>query len=101
MYKPKLILLEVATIAALAIPVAFAEEQVDLDAVHRIKAEAFEHSEVMEHLFYLSDVYGPRLTNSSGFFAAADWVVRRLGEWGIPAHLVEVGLRPGLELHTL
>ena len=29
---------------------------------------------------------GSRLTNSPGFFSAADWVVKRLGEWGISAH---------------
>ena len=37
----------------------------------------------MEHLFYLTDVYGPRLTNSPGFRAAADWVVKRLQEYGL------------------
>jgi hypothetical protein len=62
-----------------------AEERVDLDAIHRIKSEALDNSKVMEHLFYLTDVYGPRVTNSPGFFAAADWVVKQLGEWGIPA----------------
>ncbi|MGH9559401.1 MAG: M28 family peptidase, partial [Bryobacteraceae bacterium] len=41
---------------------------------------------VMDTMFYLTDVNGPRLTNSPGFFKAADWVVKQLGEWGIPAH---------------
>src|SRR6266849_780558 len=63
-----------------------AEERVDLDAIHKIKAEAFQNSKVMDHLFYLTDVYGPRLTNSPGFFAAADWAVKQLGEWSIGAH---------------
>jgi hypothetical protein len=39
----------------------------------------------MEHLFYLTDVSGSRLTNSPGFFAAADWIVKQLGQWGISA----------------
>jgi carboxypeptidase Q len=86
MHKPTLFLITAGMAAFLATPVAFAEERVDLDTVHRIKAEAFENSKVMDHLFYVSDVYGPRLTNSTGFFAAADWVVKTLGEWGIPAH---------------
>src|ERR1044072_7504970 len=64
----------------------FAQEAVDLDAVHRIREEALQNSQVMEHLFYLTDVSGGRLTNSPGFFAAADWVVKRLGGWGISAH---------------
>src|SRR5882672_9535841 len=63
-----------------------AQEAVDLDAVHRIREEALQNSQVMEHLFYLTDVSGSRLTNSPGFFNAADWVVKQLGEWGISAH---------------
>ncbi len=35
---------------------------VDLRTVHRIKQEAFKNSQVMDHLFYLVDVHGPRLT---------------------------------------
>jgi carboxypeptidase Q len=63
-----------------------AEERVDLDAIHKIRDEAFQNSKVMDHVFYLTDVNGPRLTNSPGFFSAADWVVKTLGEWGIKAH---------------
>jgi carboxypeptidase Q len=85
--KSRLILIGVGAFAALAMPVVAAEGSVDLYTIHRIKAEAFENSKVMDHLFYLSDVYGPRLTNSTGFFAAVDWVVKTLGDWGIPAHL--------------
>ena len=63
-----------------------AQESVDLSVVHRIRQEALQNSRVMDHLFYLTDVHGPRLTNSPGFFAAADWVVKQLGDWGIKAH---------------
>src|ERR1700675_2725280 len=58
--------LAVLLFVSLAAP---AEEPVDLAVVHRIKSEAFENSKAMEHLFYLTDVYGPRLTNSPGFRA--------------------------------
>jgi hypothetical protein len=61
----------------------YSEEPVDLSAIHRIKAEAFENSKVMDHVFYLTDVNGPRLTNSPGFKAAGDWVVKRLQEYGL------------------
>jgi carboxypeptidase Q len=57
-------------------------EDVDLGNVHRIKAEAFQGSKVMDHLFWLTDVNGPRLTGSPGFKAAADWAVKNLQEWG-------------------
>jgi len=62
------------------------KKPVDLSVVNRIRQEALQNSKVMDHLFYLTDVYGPRLTNSPGFFSAADWVVKQLGEWGISAH---------------
>ena len=37
----------------------------------------------MDHLFWLTDVNGPRLTASPGFRSAADWAVRTLGSWGV------------------
>ena len=60
-----------------------AQEKVDLAAIHRIKREAFQGSKVMDHLFYLTDMNGPRLTGSPGFAAAAEWSVRSLQSWGI------------------
>ena len=60
-----------------------AHEAVDLQVVHRIKQEALENSRVMDHVFHLVEVHGPRLTGSPGFQGAADWAVRRLKEWGL------------------
>ncbi len=60
-----------------------AQEKIDLAVVNRIKAEAFQNSQVMDHLFYLTDVYGPRLTNSPGHRAAGEWVVKRLEGYGL------------------
>ncbi len=67
----------------LAPAAALAEEAVDLSVVHRIKAEAFQNGKVMEHLFYLTDVGGPRLTASPGQRAAAEWAIAALKGWGI------------------
>ena len=66
-------------------------ETVDLDIVHKIREEALQNSKVMEHMFYLTDLYGPRLTNSPGFYDAANWAVKQLGEWGISSHLEKWG----------
>src|SRR5689334_22025755 len=68
-----------------------AEERVDLDVVHKIRQEAMQNSQVMEHMFYLADVHGPRLTNSPGFYDAANWTVKQLNDWGIKAHLEKWG----------
>ena len=37
----------------------------------------------MDHVGWLSDVYGPRLTGSPGFEQAADWAMKRLTDWGL------------------
>ena len=63
--------------------VSAAQETLDLTIVNRIKAEAFQNSQVMDHLFYLSDVYGPRLTNSPGHQGAAEWAMKRLRGYGL------------------
>ncbi len=62
---------------------AAADEKLDLAVIHRIRTEAFHNGKVMDHLFYLTDVNGPRLTASPGFRSAADWAVERLKGWGI------------------
>ena len=60
-----------------------AQEKVDLYTINRIKHEAFDNSKLMENAFYLTDVYGPRLTGSPGIQAAGEWVVRKANEWGL------------------
>ena len=60
-----------------------APERVDLDAVYRIKAEGFQRSRVMEITSWLTDVYGPRVTNSPGFRRAGEWAVTEMKSWGL------------------
>ena len=73
-------------VAALLTPLfAPAQEgdKVDLATLAQIKAEAFDHSQVMEHLFYISEVYGPRVNNSRNHRAAAEWAMKQMKEWGM------------------
>ncbi len=58
-------------------------ESVDLAAVQRLKEEGFDRSQVMDTAWWLTEVHGPRLTNSPQMRAAADWTVKRLTEWGL------------------
>src|SRR5258708_33489635 len=60
-----------------------AEHNGDVASSQKMKAEAFQNSESMDTLFYLSDANGPRVTNSKGFRSAADWAVKRLEEYGL------------------
>lgn len=58
-------------------------DRADLDAIYKIKDEGFNRSKVMETMSYLTDIYGPRLTNSPQMRAAADWAMKTLNEWGM------------------
>ena len=62
--RPRISTLAAAMVALLVSAPLIAEEAVDLNVVHRIRQEALQNSKVMDHLFYLTDVHGPRLTNS-------------------------------------
>jgi hypothetical protein len=66
----------------LALPLA-AQKGPDLGVVDKIKTEAFDHSKVMDHLYYLTDIHGPRLTGSPEFDDAAKWTMERLKEYGV------------------
>ena len=59
-----------------------AQDRVDLGIVDRIKAEAFERSQVMDILYQITDARGPRLTGSPGFDDAAKWVTEQLTSYG-------------------
>ena len=88
-----------AAVCILALPfttVAPAQQQggdkVDLGALTQLKSEAFDHSQVMENLFYISEVYGPRITSSRNHRAAAEWAMQQLKTWGLQnVHLEKWG----------
>ena len=53
----------------------------DLQAIEQIKDEGFGNSKIMEIMSYLTDVYGPRLTNSPDIKQAAEWTTGKMKEW--------------------
>ncbi len=59
-----------------------ASESTD-DPIALIREEGLERSQVMETLSYLTDVIGPRLTNSPGMKRANLWTRDTLQSWGL------------------
>ncbi len=58
-------------------------EKIDLATVARIRDEGLNRSQVMDHIGWLSDVYGPRLTGGPGIMQASDWAIKKFSEWGL------------------
>lgn len=58
-------------------------EPLDTATLARIRGEGLNRSQVMDHIGWLSDVYGPRLTGGPAIVQASDWAVRKFAEWGL------------------
>ena len=64
-------------------------DKVDLHTLMLIKNEGFNNSKVMETLFELTDVNGPRLTGSTGMKNAEKWAREKLEGWGLANAQIE------------
>jgi hypothetical protein len=60
-----------------------ASEQLDYAMIAKIREEGLNRSQVMDHISWLSDVYGPRLTGSPAIKQASDWTQKKFKEWGL------------------
>jgi hypothetical protein len=58
-------------------------ERIDTATVARIRDEGLNHSQVMDHIIWLSDVYGPRLEGSPEKEEAAGWAMKTMKSWGL------------------
>jgi carboxypeptidase Q len=74
-------------LAALLLPgFAFGQQT---DAVAKIKDEGMNRSEAMKTMRYLTDVIGPRLTNSPAQRRANRWTKEQLEKWGMKNAVVD------------
>jgi carboxypeptidase Q len=60
-----------------------AQEKVDIQMIQKIKDEELQHSQIEMLSYYLTDICGPRLTNSPGYRRAVAWAAQTLKQWGL------------------
>jgi carboxypeptidase Q len=73
-------------LVAIVIAISFVQaqtEKLDYATIGRIRDEGLSRSQVMDHVSWLSDVYGPRLTGSPAILQASDWAIKKFTEWGL------------------
>jgi hypothetical protein len=58
-------------------------EKLDYATIGKIRDEGLNRSQVMDHIGWLADVYGPRLTGGPGIMQAGDWALKKFAEWGL------------------
>jgi len=64
--------------------------------LNRIWLEGTNNSRVMEHLSWITDVFGPRIPGSPAYNKAADWAVKRFTELGLANAAIEPSGELGL-----
>src|ERR1700686_1378793 len=80
---------ELAAVVVLAFSIAWAAAAQtdwpapDLSVIGKFRDEETQHSRIMEVMGYLTDVYGPRLTNSPNIREAGEYAVKTLSSWGL------------------
>ena len=62
---------------------AAAQEPVDMAIMQKIKDEAKNNSQIAMIAHNLTDVCGPRLTNSPGYNCSLDWITQICKQWGL------------------
>ncbi|MEZ5964783.1 MAG: M28 family peptidase [Planctomycetota bacterium] len=62
---------------------AATQEPIDDKAVEILRQQGLEHGQVMEHLSWMCDVHGPRLTGSPNLHRAQDWAMATFSGWGL------------------
>ncbi len=75
-------------IAVFSFPVQ-AQETIYWDVVQDIRDEGIRNSQVMNIASYMTDVYGPRLANSTSYKASAEWAKKRFESDGLSNAIVE------------
>ena len=75
--------LALALTAAAIVFVHAQTEKLDYQTIGRIRDEGLNRSQVMDHMSWLTDVYGPRLTGSPTIQQASEWAMKRMTEWGL------------------
>lgn len=62
---------------------AQSQERLDLPALTRLKSEAYNNSQAMNTVSWLTDIYGPSLTGSPNIRHAADFLEKQMKEFGL------------------
>jgi carboxypeptidase Q len=62
---------------------AQAPQGLDLATIGRIRTEAIQRSQAVDHVWWLSEVHAPRATGTPAFQQASEWAMKRFTEWGL------------------
>jgi carboxypeptidase Q len=71
-------------------------DRADAAVLNRIWIEGTTNARIMEHLSWITDVFGPRIPGSAAYNKAAEWAVKRFTELGLSGAAIEPSGELGL-----
>ncbi len=74
---------------AISVQALVAQERIDESVVARIREEGFQNSKLMPAVQHLTDVFGPRLSNSPNLGKAQSWTMELMKKWGLENIVLE------------
>ncbi|HPM32152.1 MAG TPA: M20/M25/M40 family metallo-hydrolase [Chryseolinea sp.] len=90
--KLKAIILTIMAFGLVLFVQAQTVEKIDSAVYSKLRSEGIDRSQVMDILSMLTDVNGPRLTNSPGYKTAANYAKKTMESWGLSnAHFDSFG----------
>jgi len=82
MSRTPALVLTAAVVSALTLS-AQTPAPLDPATISRVREEAMVRSKAYEHVWWLSEVYGPRVTGTPAFAQASDWAMTQFRAWGL------------------
>lgn len=70
-------------VAALTVGAQAPPAGLDLNTIGRIRNEAMQRSQALDHVWWLSEVYGPRATGTPALAQASEWAMKKFTGWGL------------------
>lgn len=61
----------------------YLREKVNYEVMVKIREEGLKRSQVMDLVFYMTEVYGPRLAGTQAYLQAAQWAKKKFQEFGV------------------
>jgi carboxypeptidase Q len=74
------------SLLTLGLGAAFLQAQgpaLDPATIARLREETTARSQVYEHVWWLSEVFGPRVTGTPAFTRASEWAMQKFRDWGL------------------
>jgi carboxypeptidase Q len=72
-----------ALLLVLAVTLGAQAPALDPATIARLRGEATTRSQVYEHVWWLSEVFGPRVTGTPALTRASEWAMQKFRDWGL------------------